>query len=204
MKSVRRKDRSDSDRDDKPQNFHGEQFSNKTHQSRTDPDSRLARKGPGKETKLSYHGNLLIDNRGGFCIEAEVVHATGTAEFEGVERMVVAAKNSGFEIKTLGADKNYHTQRMVTFLRGRKIAPHFSLHSKRSTIGLDKRTTNTMGYAMSQGRRTQIEGRFGWLKRIGGLRKTRFRGIPKNNSLFKLILSAFNILRLIKLTPVTA
>jgi hypothetical protein len=204
MKSVRRKDKSDSDRDDKPQDFHKERFSNETHQSSTDPEALLARKGKGKETKLSYHGNLLIDNRGGFCIEGEVVHATGTAEFEGVERMVVAAKKNGFGIKTLGADTNYHTRRMVSFMREKKIAPHFVTRSDRSTEGIDKRTTNSKGYAQSLARRTQIEGRFGWLKRIAGFRKIRLRGAPKIDALFKLSLATFNIIRIVKLTPQAA
>ena len=201
MKSVRRKDKTDTDRDDNPQDFRGEKFSNETHQSITDPDARFARKGPGKETKLSYHGNMLIDNRGGFCIEAEVVHASGTAEYEGMERMVKAAQKNGFDIKTVGADKNYHTQRMVSFCKGCSITPHFAIRSDRQTVGLDKRTTNSVAYAKSLACRPQIEGRFGWLKRIAGFRKTRFRGIFKNNDLFKLSLAAFNILRLIKLTP---
>jgi len=44
-------------------NFHGEKRSNETHESTTDPESKLARKGPGKEAKLSYSGHVLMENR---------------------------------------------------------------------------------------------------------------------------------------------
>jgi len=36
--------------------FHGEKRSNETHASKTDPDAKMARKGKGKEAKLSYNG----------------------------------------------------------------------------------------------------------------------------------------------------
>src|SRR5215469_15849658 len=45
--------------------FHGEQRTNDTHESKTDPEAQMARKGPGKESKLSYSGNLLVENRNG-------------------------------------------------------------------------------------------------------------------------------------------
>ena len=61
-------------------NFHGENRSNDTHASKTDPDAKLARKGPGKEAKLSYSGNLLVENRNGLIVDAEVFEANGTAE----------------------------------------------------------------------------------------------------------------------------
>ena len=46
-------------------NFHGEQRSNDTHESTTDPDARLARKSGGHEAKLAYCGNIIIENRNG-------------------------------------------------------------------------------------------------------------------------------------------
>src|SRR5450631_4374336 len=61
-------------------NFHGEKRSNDTHESKTDPESQLARKGPGKEAKLSYSGNLLVENGNGLIVDAEVFQANGTAE----------------------------------------------------------------------------------------------------------------------------
>src|ERR1700680_4859404 len=61
LKSFKRKDRPSDPPDDPGNptvNFHGERRSNQTHQSTTDPDSRLARKGPGKEARLCYAGHV--------------------------------------------------------------------------------------------------------------------------------------------------
>ena len=58
-------------------NFHGQKRSNQTHESKTDPDSLLARKSGGKESRLSYSGNLLVDNRNGLIVDAEVFQAKG-------------------------------------------------------------------------------------------------------------------------------
>src|SRR6202171_4068530 len=66
LKSFRRKDTAPPPPDDPGNptvNFHGETRKNDTHQSTTDPDARLARKGHGGEAKLSYVGHVLLDNR---------------------------------------------------------------------------------------------------------------------------------------------
>jgi transposase len=49
--------------------------------SKTDPDAQLARK-RGKEARLSYSGNLLVENRNGLIVNAMVWEASGTAERE--------------------------------------------------------------------------------------------------------------------------
>ena len=64
--------------------FHGEKRSNATHQSRTDPDARLCRKGPGKEAKLSYMGQALMENRHGLL---NTVGAFRKTRFRGLERV---------------------------------------------------------------------------------------------------------------------
>jgi hypothetical protein len=51
--------------------FHGEKRSNQTHQSRSDPEALLARKGAGKEAKLSYSGHVLMENRNGLVAQVE-------------------------------------------------------------------------------------------------------------------------------------
>jgi hypothetical protein len=61
-------------------NFRGERRSNQTHASKTDPEALLAKKGEGKESKLSYTGNLLVENRNGLIVDAEVFQGNGTAE----------------------------------------------------------------------------------------------------------------------------
>src|SRR5271166_4983997 len=83
-KSFQRKDGKNPPSSDDPGNptvnFHGEKRSNQTHASKTDPEAKLARKGEGKEAKLSYSGNLLVENRNGLIVNAMVWEANGTAE----------------------------------------------------------------------------------------------------------------------------
>jgi len=87
LKSFQRKEQEkqengdeEKDRGNANVNFRGEKRSNQTHESKTDPDAKLARKGDGKEAKLSYNGNLLVENRNGLIVDATVLEATGTAE----------------------------------------------------------------------------------------------------------------------------
>jgi len=84
LKSFQKVDQAPSRPPDDPGNptvdFHGEKRSNQTHESSTDPDARLARKGGGKEAKLSYSGSVLMENRNGLIVDAEVLQANGTAE----------------------------------------------------------------------------------------------------------------------------
>src|SRR5437016_8911494 len=91
LKSFKRKDAPPALPDD-PGNptvdFHGERRSNATHQSTTDPDARLARKGKGKEAKLSYAGHVLMENRNGLAVNACVNLAEGRAEVEAGVAMV--------------------------------------------------------------------------------------------------------------------
>jgi transposase len=115
LKSFKNKDDKDQTPPDDPGNatvnFHGEKRSNKTHQSTTDPDAMLCRKGKGKEAKLGYAGHLLMENRNGLAIDASVTRATGTAEREaGVE---FAIKIGGMRKATMGGDKNYDTKDFV-------------------------------------------------------------------------------------------
>src|ERR1700730_8518670 len=98
--------------------FHGEKRSNATHQSTTDPDARLCRKGPGKEARLSYMGQALMENRHRMLVDFQVTTATGTAERDVVPRLINEARLRGFHPKTLGADKAYDAQECVRTLRG--------------------------------------------------------------------------------------
>ena len=71
-------------------NFHGESRRNDTHQSTTDPDARLARKGHGREAKFSYAGHVLLDNRHGAVANVCTTPATGTAEREAAQLLLDA------------------------------------------------------------------------------------------------------------------
>ena len=87
--------------------FHGEKRSNETHESKTDPDAKLARKGKGKEAKLSYNGNLLVENRNGLIVNTEVFEANGTAERDAA--LVMLEQLPGMKQVTVGGDKAYDT-----------------------------------------------------------------------------------------------
>jgi len=92
-------------------NFRGEQRSNETHVSKSDSEALLARKSWGKESKLSYSGNLLVENRNGLIVEAEVFQANGTAERDAA--LVMLEQIPGTKPVTVGGDKGFDTRGFV-------------------------------------------------------------------------------------------
>ena len=175
--------------------FHGEQRSNETHQSTTDPEARLFRKGPGKEAKLNYMGQVLMENRNGLAVQTELTQATGTAEREAAVAMVAAQAPDGGV--TLGGDKNYDTQGCVADLRAVGVTPHVAQNTtRRGGSAIDGRTTRHPGYDLSQRVRKRVEEIFGWLKTVGGMRKTRFRGSARVGWMFTWALAAYNVVRM--------
>jgi transposase len=185
--------------------FHGETRSNDTHESTTDPDALLARKGNGKEAKLSYNGNLLIENRNGLIVTTEVFQANGTAERDAA--LVMLEQIPSAHRVTVGADKAYDTNGFVAECRNMKVTPHVAQNTKRSGgSAIDHRTTRHDGYAISQRKRKRIEESFGWLKTIALLRKVRHRGIFKVGWVFTFAAAAYNLVRMRNLlaTPVGA
>jgi transposase len=198
LKSFQRKDRKDTPPDD-PGNptvdFHGEKRSNETHESTTDPDALLARKGNGKEAKLSYNGNLLTENRNGFIISTEVFPAQGTAERHAA--MVMLEQIPGEHQITVGADKAYDTKEFVAECRNMKVTPHVAQNTnRRGGSAIDGRTARHEGYAISQKKRKRIEECFGWLKTIALMRKVRHRGLAKVGWVFTFAAAAYNLLRM--------
>jgi transposase len=194
-KSFKRKDGSDQQPPDDPGNpsvdFHGERRSNATHQSTTDPQARLARKGAGKEAKLSYAGHVLMENRNGIAVNGCVTMAQGRAEPQAALVMVEAI--AGQHRITLGADKAYDSKDFVQELRDHQVTPHVA--RKRTSI-IDERTTRHRGYVISQQKRKRIEEIFGWLKTVAGLRKTRHRGVARVRWMFTFALAAYNLVRM--------
>lgn len=176
--------------------FHGERRSNATHTSTTDPDARLAKKGPGREAVLALHGHLLMENRSGLALDARVTHATGTAERETAVAMVEATPFRAAHI-TVGGDKLYDTRTCVTDLRAVGATPHVAQHaSARHPSAIDGRTTRHAGYAVSQRQRKRVEQIFGWLKTIGLLRQTRHRGLARVGWMFTFATAVYNVVRL--------
>jgi transposase len=180
-------------------NFHGEKRRNDTHQSSTDSEALLARKGSGKEAKLCYAGHVLMENRNGLAVEGCVTQATGRAEVEAAIELVERIK--GWGRVTLGADKGYDRKEFVLQLREHQVTPHLA---RKPTSVIDARTTRHPGYAISQQKRKRIEEIYGWLKTVGGLRKTRHRGVARVGWMFTFALAAYNLVRMRNLLPAPA
>ena len=176
--------------------FHGEKRSNATHQSTTDPEARLFRKGNGKEAKLVFMAHALMENRNGLLTDFQMTEATGTAERELAPELVAEAKQRYFRPKTLGADKNYDTTDCVADLRDEGVTPHVAQNTSRRRSAIDGRTTHHPGYAVSQRVRKRVEEVFGWMKTVGGLRKLRHRGGGRVNWQFLLAAAAYNLVRM--------
>lgn len=180
--------------------FHGEKRKNETHESKTDPESLLLRKGPGKEAKLCYGAHALMENRNGLLIDLLVSQATGSCEREAAEHMLKRQRPKGVRVKSLGADKGYDTHDFVGFLRRRKIVPHVAANTQRKGgSAIDARTTRHPSYTVSQRIRKRVEEIFGWIKTVGGFRKTRFRGTGRTQLAAWWVGAAYNLLRMAKL-----
>ena len=201
FKSFKRKD------DDEPPkpgdgtgmvDFKGEKRSNATHQSTTDPDAKLMRKGNGQPAKLSYGGHALMENRSGLCVDLLITDAT-LAEHQAARQLLTRARRRKIHPKTLGADKGYHVKDFVQHLREHGIKPHLARIDGRKTPGLDGRTSCTEGYKISQRKRKRVEEIFGWLKTVGGMRKARFIGEARTQIAAYLSAAAYNLLRIAKL-----
>ncbi len=203
LKSFKSKDAVESAPPDDPGNptvdFHGEQRSNATHQSTTDPEALLARKGAGKEAKLSYTGNVLMDNRNGLVADVETMQADGTAERDAAAVMIESIP--GDDRVTIGADKGYDTKGFVADARALNATPHVA-QKKHSAV--DGRTTRHEGYRISQQKRKRVEEIFGWMKTIGGLRKLRHRGLELVGWMFTFTAAAYNLVRIRNLSTSVA
>jgi len=169
---------------------------NDTHASTTDADARLWRKGKGREAKLCFMGHSLMENRNGLLVDMRVTLATGHAERDAALQMVDAL---GLCDVTLGADRGYDTADFVEACRSRGITPHVAQHTTKRRSAIDGRTTRWSGYAVSLIKRRLIEQGFGWAKSIGGLRRSRLRGIVKTQVLAHVVGAAYNLLRIARL-----
>ena len=204
-KSFRRKDTpppADDDPGNPTVNFRGEQRSNATHGSTTDPDARLVRRAVGREAKLSYLGHLRMENHHGLAMAAVVTVATGYAERETAAVLVRGRDNPGRRI-TVGADKGYDTRAFVDAVRAANATPHIAQRTDR-TSAIDARTTRHVGYELSQRARKRVEEIFGWLKTVGLMRKTRHRGRDRVNWMFVFATAVYNLVRIRKLLETRA
>ena len=271
LKSFRPRDgdppsTTDGDSGNPSVDFRGERRSNTTHQSTTDPEARLLRKGKGKEAKLVFMAHALMENRHGMLTDFQVSSATGTAERDAVPVLLEQARERGFHPRTLGGDKNYDTRECVAAMRERRVTPHVAQNTsgRRSAIdgrtarhrerdavpvlleqarergfhprtlggdknydtrecvaamrerrvtphvaqnisgrrsAIDGRTARHRGYAVSQRIRKRVEEIFGWMKTVGGFRRTRYRGLDRTGLAGYLVATAYNLVRMAKLVP---
>jgi transposase len=178
--------------------FHGEKRSNDTHQSTTDRQARLYKKSAGSEAKLSYLGHVLTENRNGLVIQAQVTMATGTAEREAALEMLEARTGGGRV--TLGGDKGYDVHEFVADVRDLGVTPHVAQNNRNRRSAIDARTTRHVGYQISQRKRKRVEEVFGWLKTIGLLRQTRYRGRERVDGMFTFATAVYNLVRIRNLT----
>jgi transposase len=211
IKSFRRKDGGDNDRDgpgrNAERNFHKEKRSNETHHSTTDPEARLYRKGDGQPAKLCYLGHALMENRHGLVVGGGATLATGTAEREAALALIDGTRWSERRI-TLGADKAYDVMAFIGDLRSPSVTPHIAINGhqtkagKRRKTAIDRRTLRHAGYEVSQRCRKRIEEVFGWIKSSAGLAKVKLRGRSRVDAVFTMALAAYNLIRLPKLLAV--
>ncbi len=182
--------------------FHGEKRANETHESTTDPEAMLAKKGAGKEAKLSYSAHVLMENRHGLVTDAEVLPATGTAEPEAA--LIMIESLPGDHRVTVGADKAYDNQEFVAEARNLNATPHVAQNNKHRRSAVDGRTTRHPGYAVSQQKRKRVEEIFGWMKTVGGMRKLRHRGLELVRWMFTFSAAAYNLVRIRNLSTAVA
>jgi transposase len=205
LKTFRKKGEKPEDRpppDDRGNptvNFHGEKRSNQTHESTTDPESKLARKGSGKEAKLSYSGHVLMENRNGLCVDFRVAPATGHAERDEALEMVRRLRRRGYTPRTLAGDKGYcigdFPQRLVDL----EIRPHLAIPDNAPKESPARRFRGNVGYKISQVVRKRVEEIFGWAKTVGGLRRTRLKGRTKTWHAGYYVMAAYNLTRMVRL-----
>lgn len=188
--------------------FHGEKRTNATHRSLSDPDVRLARKGVGKETRLCYLANVLMDNRYGLPVDAEVTYADDGRGEHTAALLMLAERCGADEVgrteceggrrRTVGADKKYDDRDFVAAARALNVTPHVAqnIHSRRPRSAIDARTTERPGYAVSQERRKRVEEGFGWGKTVGLLHKLRHRGRSRVAQVFTLTMCGYLLVRL--------
>ena len=182
--------------------FRGEKRSNATHVSSTDPEAKLMRKGNGQPAKLSFGAHALMENRSGLLVDVAITDAT-LFEPKAVAPMLDRRRRVRQKMSTVGADKGYFNKAFVALLRSRCIAPHIARIDNRRAPGLDGRTTRHKSYAISQRKRKRIEEIFGWMKSVGGLRKSRFVGIVKTQLAAYMVGAAYNLLRMARMQPNT-
>ena len=182
-------------------NFRGEPRRNDTHQSTTDSESVLYRKANGKEARLCFGAQALMENRNGLCADFTLHNPIAQPEPVLALHQMAGheALHEGVRIKTVGADKGYHQKDFVQGCRARGIVPHVACKDNVQVAGLDGRTTTQQSYQISLKIRKRVEEIFGWIKTVGGFRRSRYRGLERTQAWGYFVAGTYNLLRLARL-----
>ena len=178
--------------------FKGQKRSNETHESTTDADARLYRKGK-IASELRFMGHTLTDNRHGLVVNARVTQADGYAEREAAKAMINDARQAHEDCDvsiTLGADKGYDAKEFIEALQEMNVLSHVAQNTSGRRSAVPDEIAASVGYQISQTKRKLIEQGFGWAKTVGGMRQVMVRGLEKVDQMFVLTMSAYNLTRL--------
>jgi transposase len=203
MKSFRPKSEKDDDRGDGNgwADFKDQKRNNDTHESKTDPESKLLRKGLGQEAKLVFAEHVLMENRNGLILDVAVRPAIGATEAVAALELLMRSVPLGGNA-TVGADKAYDTSAFIDGCRHLGVTPHVAqcITPYRGS-GVDGRTTRHIGYGISGIVRRRIESIFGWKKTVGGCRRSRYRGVERTDFFATMVAVAYNLMRIGRLQP---
>jgi hypothetical protein len=172
-----------------------------THESKTDPEARLFRRSQAAESRPSYLGHVITENRNGLVVAACVTQSSTKAEREAGLQMLDGMRRTAGKKITLGADKGFQEERFIAGLRGRGVVPHVAEYapSKHWPNWLRAEERNDPGFVESQRKRKRVEQVFGWIKEVAGLRRTKLRGRRRVEWMFRLAVSALNLRRMQRL-----
>ena len=195
-KSFVRKDGSDDDQGGG--SFKGQTRSNETHESSTDIDARLYRKGK-TASELRFMGHTLSNNRHGLIASAVATRADGYAEREAAKVMIDDARQALPHEQTpitLGADKGYDAQEFIEACLAMGVVPHVAQNTSGRRSAVPDAIAQTDGYVVSQQKRKLIEQGFGWAKTVGGIRQVMVRRLERVDQMFVLTMTAYNLTRM--------
>ena len=185
-KSFVRKDGSDGGQGGG--SFKGQSRSNETHESSTDADARLYRKG-GAASELRFMAHTLKGNPKGSIASAMVTRADGHAEREAAKVMIHDARQAAIDEKTqitLGADTGYDAQEFIEAYLAMNVVPHVAQNTSGRRSAVPDAIAQKAGYAVSQQKRKLIEQGFGWAKTVGAIRQVMVRGLQRVDQMFVL------------------
>lgn len=190
MGSFRKKDDEDEPPKGGTAKFYGMKRSNQTHESKTDKDAKLMRKGPGKETMLCHLASVIVHAASGLVQGCRVGVITEDSEVDHALAMAPGLPLGSI----LAADKGYDCGKFRSGCRESGVTGHPIPKAKHPAV--DGRTTRHASFKQSMKERPLVEKAFAWLKSEGRLRQTRFRGRPKVGLSFELGCAAHNLLKL--------